>query len=379
MELKRVGLSEDERILVRGRTVASRNPAVLLWGGSSVDLTVRCSELWVELAGPFAIREVWIAIEINGEIMARQMVSPERSRICIFRGKSTARPSRVRIIKEAQAMNDETEHRLEVYAFYLDGEVLETAPKKRRIEFIGDSINSGEGARGAVEEDEWIPLYFSHTHAYPYMVAKELDADYRVVSQGGWGLYVSWDNRRQCNIPRIYREICSVTVPDFAVAGLHEANDFAAWQPDVIVVNLGTNDNGAFHNVPFVDPESGESFKMHMSGEHFENGNFIPGTDYEPEDLKKVSDAATAFLATLRECNPKAHIIWAFGILGSDLAPAIQAGIEEYKKQSGDGRVEFLPIPDTTPETVGSCGHPGVKAHRLAAEVIAARIAEICQ
>ncbi|MBR5419582.1 MAG: GDSL family lipase [Lachnospiraceae bacterium] len=348
--LREIRIADEEKILVHGRTLPDRDPAVLLWNGSSVEFNVRATELWVELAGPFDVKECWIAIELNGAVIARQMLKPERDWICIFRGKEVQDVSRVRIIKEQQAMNFEASHRIEVWAVKTDGEILPPPVYDHRIEFVGDSINSGEGSIGAREETQWISTFFSHIHAYPYMVAKALNADYRIVSQGGWGVYISWDRNLEAAIPRVYEGICSVAVPDFAVPGLHEKNDFAAWQPEVIVVNLGTNDNTGTH------PE---------------------GREADPEELKKIQEAVCAFLHTLRKNNPQAYIIWAFGILGDQPAPLIKAGIEDFKKQSGDERVEYLPIPNTTEETVGSLGHPGEEAHRQAAEVITKRLREI--
>ena len=366
--MKEIKLSEEKRIAVRGRTIASRDPAVLLWTGSSIELCVKCSELYVEIEGPYDDMENWIAIEVNGEIVARQMVKKEREWICIFRKKMAEKATRVRIIKSVQAMNGDAGHCLKVYAVRLDGEILPVPEHAMKIEFIGDSINSGEGAIGATTEEEWISMFFSHERSYPYMVAKALDADYRVISQSGWGLYASWDNQRKCTIPRHYEEICSLVPPDvFKAQGFYEKNDFSAWQPDVICVNLGTNDDGAFHNPPFTDPETGESFKLRMEDED----------TYNAEDLKAVQDAATDFLRKLRHCNPNAYILWCYGILNDVMQPTLEAGIDAYKKESGDNKVGFLKLPDTTPETIGARMHPGEPAHRRAAETIIKRIREL--
>ena len=374
--LREVLIKDDENILVHGRTVPGRDPAVLLWGGSGIELNVNGTELWVDIQARYSNREPWIAIEIDGALIARQIVDTERRWVPIYRQKEAGRPTRVRIIKEQQAMGEDTDHRLEVWGFKTDGEILPAKQYTKKIEFIGDSINSGEGSMGAKDACEWNPLYFSHTHAYPYMVAGDLDAEYRVISQGGWGLYAPWNNMRANNIPRIYPEVCGVCDKDFALGGVHEANDFDAWQPDFICVNLGTNDDGAFHNPPGED-EEGRPFKMHMTGESFENGEYKQGTDYDPADMKKVQDAARDFLKLLREKNPNAYIFWCYGIMGDGMEPPIRAGLEEYKKNSGDSRVEYLPMPPMTEETTGSLMHPGPRAHRLAADVIVRRIKEI--
>jgi hypothetical protein len=51
--------------------------------------------------------------------------------------------------------------------------------------------------------------------------------------------------------------------------------------------------------------------------------------------------------------------------------------MEEYMKESGDQRVEYLSLPNTDDETIGARFHPGVKAHAKAAKVLAERIKEL--
>ena len=367
MELKTISLTDTENYRVQGRTTEERDPLTLLWSGSSLDLCVQCSELWVEMEGPFETLENWAAFEVNGAVLARQMVNPERSWVCVFRARNAAKPTDVRIIKEVQAMNADPKHCIKIHRLRLDGELLPVAPKKHKIEFIGDSVTSAEGAIGDTKEEDWIAMFFSHVHSYPYMVSKELDAEYHIVSQSGWGTYVSWDNRKEYVIPRYYEQICGlVPAENFAPAGFHEKNDFSKWQPDVICVNLGTNDDGAFQNPAFTDPVTGETTGMRMDGDV-----------YNEEDRQNIRQAMQDFLVMLRKDNPKAQILWCFGILGDRMGATIREAIAEYTKASGDTHVEYLAIPETTPETVGARWHPGYAAHRAAADVIVKRIRQI--
>ncbi len=345
--MKELKISEAANIKVNGRTTDSRDPLTLLWTGSSLELNVKCTELWVEMAGPFTSHENWIAIEINGEVISRRMISAEKEWVCIFRSKMPEKPTRVRIIKEVQAMSGDPQHRLDIYGLRLDGELLPVPEKDLKIEFIGDSINSGEGAIGAKGEVEWISMFFSHINSYPYMTAKALDADYRVISQSGWGLYVAWDGNKDCVIPPHYENICSLAPGEsFKTKGFSGKNDFSSWQPDFICVNLGTNDNEAIKNAGFTDTD-------------------------------KLRETAKSFLKTLRRNNPGAYIIWCMGLLGEDTAVYIKAGMEEYKKESGDQRVEYLSLPEADEETIGARFHPGSKAHAKAAGVLTARIKEL--
>ncbi len=364
--MKEILIKDNENIKVHGRTIDSRNPVTLVWTGSSIEMNVKCSELSVLMAGPYEIYENWIAIEINGALIARQMVKKKKHWVKIFRGMNPEEVTNVRIIKEVQAMDEDPLHCLKFFSVKLDGEILPVEEKPFQLEFIGDSITSGEGTVGAKKEENWISMFFGHVNSYPYLVSNEMNADYRVFSKSGWGVYCSWDNKQECSIPPYYEEIASVLKGEtFIKKGFHEKNNFEKWQPDAIMVNLGTNDDGAFHNPEFVD-ENGVSHKLHMKGEK-----------YVKKDAAKVKKAVVEFLKKLRKCNKDAYILWCFGILGDGLKPFITEAIQEYKELTKDKKVGFLELPNTTEETVGARNHPGKAAHEKAAKVIVRKLKNV--
>ena len=77
-------------------------------------------------------------------------------------------------------------------------------------------------------------------------------------------------------------------------------------------------------------------------------------------------------MTILRERNPRAVLVWSYGMLGSGLQEVLQGAVQQYGSRSGDTRAFYLPLPDTTADTVGSRQHPGVLSHRAAAEVLTA-------
>ena len=90
------------------------------------------------------------------------------------------------------------------------GEFLQLTEPKYRLEFVGDSITSGEGTVGAVYEEDWISAFFSAMNTYPRMVADALSAEYRVVSQSGWGIVTGWDGNVENKIPPFYTQVCGL-------------------------------------------------------------------------------------------------------------------------------------------------------------------------
>ncbi|PYY29117.1 SGNH/GDSL hydrolase family protein [Paenibacillus illinoisensis] len=354
-------LSEVQNLKVHGRTTEQRAPLTLFWTGSAIEIQVTGSELWVELESDYDIHEPWISILINGVPVSRQMVTAGRYWICIFRGMSEGTVKSVRIVKDVQAMSADPGCLLQFYALKSDGAFLPVEEKPYKIEFIGDSITSGEGAIGARAEEDWIPMWFSAIHNYTYMTAEAMNADYRVVSQSGWGVLTSWDNNPNNNIPDYYEQVCGLlTGENNQALGAGDPYDFESWQPDVVVINLGSNDGGAFQTTEWRDPVTGKVHKQRLN----EDGS------YHEEDLTAFENAVDRFLVKLRKNNPKAQLVWAYGMLGFPMMPAIYRAVHRYTKRTGDRRVSVLQLPDTTEQTIGARTHPGELSHRRAAETL---------
>lgn len=361
-------LADLEHVKVHGRTTGCLSPLTLFWTGSGLELNLKGTELWVEFEADYDWYEPWISIMINGVPVSRQMVTAGRCWIPVFRGMDADKVKNVRIVTEVQAMSGDPGCLLQIHAVKSDGIFLPVQEKPYRIEFIGDSITSGEGAVGAKEEEDWIPMWFSAVHNYTAMTASSLNADYRVISQSGWGVLTSWDNNPHGSIPQYYEQVCGLLSGDRNEAlGAGSLHDFESWQPDAVVVNLGTNDGGAFHNPEWRDPVSGEIHKQRLN----EDGT------YHTDDLAAFEHAACQFLMTLRNKNTHAHLVWAYGMLGIPMMPAIHRAVDAYVKLSGDRRVSVFQLPDTTEETLGSRSHPGIFAHQKAAEALTGYLKEI--
>ncbi len=368
-------LVNKKQALVHGRTVNIINSnkisdqigdgAVnLFWTGSALEFNVKGSEFKVTLYTDYSIYEQWAAVFVNGAFSQRIMLEKGLQEIKIFRMMNPEKVKNVRIVKEVQAMSADGDALFIGVSAETDGEFLEVNERELKLEFIGDSITSGEGAAGACEEEDWISMFFAAANSYSYITAKALDADYRVLSQSGWGLLCGWDGDPHCNLVEHYTRVCSLLWGEKQrQCGCDMYNDFTAWQPDFVVLNLGTNDCSAFSQ-PEWHGQNGESFNLRTEAD----GSF------NKEDVQLWTDAADRFLRIIRNNNPDAHIIWAYGMLGNGFSPVIQGAIKQFTEQTGDGKVYFLELPDITAETVGSRQHPGEKSHRMAADALIALI-----
>lgn len=120
--------------------------------------------------------------------------------------------------------------------------------------------------------------------------------------------------------------------------------EFSAEPSDVVVLNLGTNDGNTIRFYP----ELGQSI------------------DDVPRLEARFQRRYGRFLADVRALNgPDALIVCALGTMDYALWDRIAAAVEQYQRESGDGKVlpfKFVGINAMT-EGIGAGGHPSVKTH----------------
>ena len=222
------------------------------------------------------------------------------------------------------------------------GELLDPpAAPTRRIEVVGDSITSGFGNLDPTGQHPMFTTELEEgTMTYAVLAAKQLGANASIVSRSGIGFCRGSETTD--SIYTYYDKTASLP----GNTGSDTAWDFAANPSDVVVINLGTNDNGA---------------KI--------GGQPIPAATMTAE--------AVAFLRLVRAKNPDATIIWTYGLMGNGARPALEAAVKTLADE-GDAKVFYLPLEDrvTTTEGVGTHGHPSLQTDINRSAVLANFIAE---
>lgn len=332
--LKNYYLNDIEHYKVWGRTDNALNPLPLFWTGSGIELNVSGSELWIDVEVSYDTFEPWIAYNIEGSFISRQALQRGLNSVCVYANRNAAEIKNVFFYKETQPFSDDADHSVHILSIKSDGQFYPVSEKTYRLEFIGDSITSGEGTYGAVNEEDWLPMFLSASKNYAVQTAQLLNAEYRILSQSGWGIYAGWDNNLEHNMPQYCEQICGLA------KGIHneqssafKPHDFSSWKPDAVIINLGTNDVAAMKH--YTDPSV---------------------------YLNKLSISIGQFLQCIRKNNPHSVIIWVYGMIGNDLETCIKASIQEYNFMYKD-KVHYLSLPDTLPENLGSRKHPGADMH----------------
>ncbi len=233
------------------------------------------------------------------------------------------------------------------------GSVMPIDPRPHRVEFIGDSITCGYGNEISISYTEISTnpddYHFTSQNSNAYLAwgavaARSLDADYMAVAYSGRGMTRNYVDEATPTVPEMYLRI----YPDDAGSPLWDTADY---QPELVVINLGTNDYSPGLDVAEVDTMR---------------------ADYRTDYL--------LFLETLRGYYPDAAIVVAVGPMLSNDYPAgynawtnIQADaadIVETRNTAGDADVHLLVLPQQT-EPYGEDWHPTAATHEdLAAELI---------
>ena len=340
--LKDYKIREIPYLRVLGRTNGSLEPVTLFWTASGIEMNIKATEAWVTVRSDYELFEPWADVIVDGAISQRLMVNKGEQKICLFRNMEGDKIRNVKLLRDTPAFPTDEKTLFQILGVQTDGEFCPLEEPKMRLEVIGDSITSGEGGSGAGGEMTWNSFCFNCVDNYAYMAAKELDAIYHCVSQSGWGVLCSWEGDEKQAIPPYYEQVCGLLNGERnKELGAFEKWDFQKFQPDVIVVNLGTNDGS--------------------------------GT----KDMEKVGKAVEDFLKKLRDYNPESYILWCYGMLGNGIQPTLENAIQNYKTKSGDERVEFVELPDTLEGEFGSRQHPGQKSHEKTAKVLVEKIRAI--
>ena len=128
----------------------------------------------------------------------------------------------------------------EFRGFVLDkGCQLVEAPAlpERKIEFIGNSITCGYGVESINMSDPFEDETENHWLTYANIVSDSLKAQHTSISRSGIGVYRNYDGPKTGsaeNMPWQY---------EYTLFNKHDEKwDFAKYQPQLVCINLGTND-----------------------------------------------------------------------------------------------------------------------------------------
>jgi lysophospholipase L1-like esterase len=185
----------------------------------------------------------------------------------------------------------------------------------RQIEFIGDSHTVGYGntspGRKCTPDQVW---YFTdNTSAFGPLTAAHYNADYQINAISGHGIVRNYNGSPGDPVPVAY---------PFVLFDKKSPYTDPTWQPQVIVLALGTND----FSTPLNPNNPNDKWKT-RDDLH---------ADYEATYVR--------FLQSLRAQHPKAFfIVWSTGEPGGEIETEASKVVQKAKS-TGETRIAFLPI-----------------------------------
>lgn len=231
----------------------------------------------------------------------------------------------------------------------IDGKLIKKNYKKLdktnnlKIEFIGDSITCGYGIEGTYLKDTFTTSHERSDKAYAFKTARGLSAEFQCVSWSGIGLISKYVDE-SVNVPDT-----TITMPllwpytDKSTSlrlGIEPAKwNEACFSPDIVVINLGTND------ASFVRNEEGRRVLY-------------------VHNLRVLIEA-------VHSRSPKAKICCCLGVMGQNLCSSVKEAVELFSKDFPAVKIKAVELPVQLDEDgIATDWHPSDKTHTKVADLM---------
>lgn len=297
------------------------------------------------------MHRAWVAVFVDDEEepSLRFPLTKETERFVLFESEM-AKETTLRIMKYSEAAFGA----VGILSLEVEGELLAPpAPKEKKIEVIGDSITCGYGIEGIVDKDTFTTAQENPWNAYGCRVARLLDAEVSLISWSGNGIVshfveetVNEPRNDEALMPELYMyEDFSADLRRGKNRGDYVKRDFAAYQPQLIIINLGTND-----------------------------GSY---TRYIPARERSFVNGYVKFLRQIREVNPDANIVCTVGLMRQETNALVKEAVERINAY-GDEKVYFIEafLQNGEVDGIGADWHPTESTQKKFAEFLVEFIKE---
>jgi lysophospholipase L1-like esterase len=299
------------------------------WAGSAIALRFTGTSIAVRLRGS----SDFFTVTLDGAALPVLAAVPAVERFPLAAGLTDGEHELV-LLKRTEPLVSEAQ----LLGFDLDpgARLLPPPPAPaRRIEFVGDSVTAGFGILGRDETCPFSPDTEDFTRSFAALTAAALGAEPVAVAWSGRGACRNYADEPGEHMPALWER----TLP----ARPESRWDFARWTPDVVVVNLGTNDFS-------VGVSPGERFPAAYAGL-----------------VRRVHDAYA-----------RARVVCCVGPMleGAALAEA-RAAVTRVVLDAGAAGVPASLLefpPQSAANGFGCDGHPSARTHRLMADQLTAAI-----
>ena len=319
-----------DKLCFRGRIVWKEDMAVLGYTNSSVTIHFKGTKLKVSLRTGHTDTINLPGLRIYMDVVEKfsHVMNELEQEVMLFESEEPEEHT-IRVVKITEAAMSY----VGFAALDLDGELL-PVPEDRRTKalFIGDSITCGYGVLGA-PDSEYDLREEDGELCYAAFLARNMNWNAEWVSASGHGTFVDYLNDTENVLPR-----------EFPYTNWfydkETREDFSRFQPEYIIVNLGTNDSG-----PIWADKSGNTRRGFLAS-------------YE------------RFLYVLRKAYPEAKIICVLGTVAPGMFKFVEQVVAKVNMEGLKG-VYGVELPEHDVEHDGmASGHPSKATHEKDAKRI---------
>ncbi|MBQ8786223.1 MAG: hypothetical protein IJZ61_01155 [Oscillospiraceae bacterium] len=333
--------ANEDYVKISGRTFTQSNGTLILSNSlSSAEFAFCGTSAEITLTSDCSGSDARVGIFVNGKRTIDTMLTEKTTTLKIF---ESIEPKNciVSVVK----LSEQSHSYVGVKNINVVSEygVIPTPERERRIEFIGDSITCGYGVDAPNEHYNFSTETEDASKTYAALIGDELDADVNLVAWSGIGAYSCYTSGDEPSQWKLISGIYGKT----DVMHTSQNWDFSQWQPDAVVINIGTNDNSWTREIA--------------------------------ERVDTFGRAYYDLIVQVREANPNAYIICSLGAMGKDLLPEIKEQVAAYSSDTGDYRITAFEFDMQNGYTdgYGADYHPSAETHRKMADKLAPFIAEL--
>lgn len=333
--------ADTDHVKISGRTYTDNNGTVILSNTCSAVEFAFCGTLAeITLTSDCASSKARVGIFVNGERAIDKMLTEKATTLTVFESDAP-KNCIISIVKLSEQSHSyvgvKNIHAVTEYG------IIPTHERERKIEFIGDSITCGYGVDAPNEHYDFSTETEDGSKTYAALIGKLLDADVNIIAWSGIGAYSCYTSGDEPSQWKLVSGIYGNTDT------MHTSKkwDFSSWQPDIVVINIGTNDNSWTRGIS--------------------------------ERVDTFGNAYYDLICQVREKNPDAYIICSLGAMGKELLPEIEEQVENYSASTGDNRITTFEfdIQNGYADGYGADYHPSAKTHQKMADKLAPFIAEL--
>lgn len=346
----------ESNVKYLGRTYFYKNALWCALSGSGAEYTFNGTKAEVTLLGDnvsqWGVDGLYsrVAIYVNGERVIDTLIKDREVTFKVFESDEPQDVT-IKIVKLSESAYS-TVGIKNLKVISTNG-IRPAENKDRIIEFIGDSITCGYGVDDENPNNHFSTATEDITKTYAYKTAEALNADYSIVSYSGFGIISGYtqtgDKEDEMMISSVYGKV-GKSYGDFnnEIAPSTIEWDFQKIQPDLIVINLGTNDIS------------------YCGEDEIKHSEFV--------------DGYVDFLKIIREKNPDSKILCTLGILGDSVYGDIENAAARYTEETGDENISCMKFEyQLYSDGISADYHPTEATHSKAAAKLINEIRQLME